>query len=201
MFCDGCNAAVHQACYGIINVPDSRWFCASCSSHGEATKCILCPNRGGPMKKTDRGTWCHSACALWTPETSFDDVLRMEPIVQVESIPADRWRLSCALCHVHEGSCIQCAHPSCFVPFHVSCAIVHGCAMEIREKKGLVHKEVYCLKHSNNRGQAHQKPLLNAPAQTLAFKFDPKVVMRHRKSNKNFNVLLLDLARVDPEKV
>ena len=36
------------------------------------------------MKKTDKGEWCHASCALWIPETAFDDVKLMEPIVNVE---------------------------------------------------------------------------------------------------------------------
>ena len=30
MFCDGCNAAVHQACYGVIEIPDGDFFCDRC---------------------------------------------------------------------------------------------------------------------------------------------------------------------------
>jgi hypothetical protein len=30
MCCDGCPAAYHPACLGLINVPDGSWFCPSC---------------------------------------------------------------------------------------------------------------------------------------------------------------------------
>jgi hypothetical protein len=34
--------------------------------------CALCPIRGGMMKRTNCGAWCHLACANWTPETALD---------------------------------------------------------------------------------------------------------------------------------
>lgn len=32
VYCDGCDVAVHQGCYGIINVPDGDWFCRRCEA-------------------------------------------------------------------------------------------------------------------------------------------------------------------------
>ena len=30
VFCDGCNATIHQACYGVKEVPEGDYFCDRC---------------------------------------------------------------------------------------------------------------------------------------------------------------------------
>ncbi|KAG8586696.1 hypothetical protein GDO81_005455 [Engystomops pustulosus] len=70
VFCDRCNICVHQACYGILKVPEGSWLCRTCVL-GVHPQCILCPKRGGAMKPTRTGTkWAHVSCALWIPECS-----------------------------------------------------------------------------------------------------------------------------------
>lgn len=87
VFCDSCNICVHQACYGITNIPSGPWLCRTCHL-GIKPKCELCPNKGGAMKSTRSGQkWAHVSCALWIPEVSIGCVDKMEPITRISSIP------------------------------------------------------------------------------------------------------------------
>ncbi|KAM9331645.1 protein Jade-1 isoform 2-T2 [Pholidichthys leucotaenia] len=157
VFCDKCNVCVHQACYGILKVPQGNWLCRTCAL-GVQPKCLLCPKRGGALKPTRSGTkWVHVSCALWIPEVSIGCPEKMEPITKVSHIPASRWALSCSLCREHTGTCIQCSMPSCIVAFHVTCAFDHGLEMKtILAENDEVRFKSFCLEHSctTNNGSA-----------------------------------------------
>ncbi|SPO30428.1 related to Peregrin (Bromodomain and PHD finger-containing protein 1) [Ustilago trichophora] len=123
VFCDGCNLAVHQDCYGIPYIPEGQWLCRKCTvSPDRAVSCILCPHEGGAFKQTTTGKWAHLLCAMWIPETGVSNPVYMEPIDSVERIPKARWKLHCYLCRYRMGACIQCDNRSCFTAFHVTCA-------------------------------------------------------------------------------
>ncbi|XP_051955285.1 protein Jade-1-like [Xyrauchen texanus] len=150
VFCDKCNICVHQACYGILKVPQGNWLCRTCAL-GVQPKCLLCPKRRGALKPTRSGTkWVHVSCALWIPEVSIGCPEKMEPITKVSHIPASRWALSCSLCREHIGTCIQCSMPSCIVAFHVTCAFEHGLEMRTTlAENDEVRFKSYCLEHSS----------------------------------------------------
>ncbi|XP_067279590.1 protein Jade-1 [Pseudorasbora parva] len=149
VFCDKCNVCVHQACYGILKVPQGNWLCRTCAL-GVQSKCLLCPRRGGALKPTRSGTkWVHVSCALWIPEVSIGCPEKMEPITKISHIPASRWALSCSLCREHTGTCIQCSMPSCAVAFHVTCAFDNGLEMRTTlAENDEVRFKSYCLEHS-----------------------------------------------------
>ncbi|RMX65972.1 hypothetical protein DD238_002342 [Peronospora effusa] len=132
VFCDGCNVAVHQYCYGISVVPSGKWFCdicaetrrSECTAEPNQRVCQLCPLHGGALKQTKCGKWVHVQCFLWIPEfrveKSDDDVLVLGELSRLDP---DRKTLDCSLCHSQKGyGIIQCAHKRCLAAFHVSCA-------------------------------------------------------------------------------
>ncbi|XP_075446708.1 protein Jade-3 [Ascaphus truei] len=152
VFCDRCNICVHQACYGILKVPEGSWLCRTCVL-GVHPQCILCPKRGGAMKATRTGTkWAHVSCALWIPEVSIACPERMEPITKISHIPPSRWALVCSLCKLKTGASIQCSVKSCITAFHVTCAFEHSLEMKtILDEGDEVKFKSYCLKHSKNK--------------------------------------------------
>ncbi|XP_060581485.1 protein AF-10-like [Ruditapes philippinarum] len=137
VYCDGhgCNVAVHQACYGIIQVPTGPWFCRKCESQERAARvrCELCPLKDGALKRTDSGGWCHVVCALFIPEAWFANVQTMEPIM-LKNVPPDRFNRMCYICEelgkevskASTGACMQCNRNGCKLNFHVTCAQANG---------------------------------------------------------------------------
>jgi len=123
IFCDGCDLAVHQECYGVPFIPEGQWFCRKCKEIGRGTPtCIFCPNIDGAFKQTNTLRWSHLLCAIWIPEVNIANVTFMEPIQDVEKVPRGRWSLVCYICQQRMGACIQCGNKACYQAFHVTCA-------------------------------------------------------------------------------
>ncbi|XP_058525299.1 protein AF-10 isoform X3 [Ochotona princeps] len=183
VYCDGhgCSVAVHQACYGIVQVPTGPWFCRKCESQERAARvrCELCPHKDGALKRTDNGGWAHVVCALYIPEVQFANVATMEPIV-LQSVPHDRYNKTCYICDEQgreskaaTGACMTCNKHGCRQAFHVTCAQFAGLLCE-EEGNGADNVQYcgYCKYHfsklkykeKDKHKQKHKKQPEPSPA-------------------------------------
>ncbi|KAF3860092.1 hypothetical protein F7725_000347 [Dissostichus mawsoni] len=146
LFCDSCNLAVHQECYGVPYIPEGQWLCRCClQSPQKPVDCVLCPNRGGAFKQTSDGRWAHVVCAIWIPEKGL------------VTSPRHAGKLTCYLCKQKgRGASIQCHKANCYTAFHVTCAQRAGLFMKIDPVRETnvhgttfsVKKTAFCVAHS-----------------------------------------------------
>ncbi|KAH7292672.1 hypothetical protein KP509_29G080500 [Ceratopteris richardii] len=169
IFCDSCNVAVHQECYGVKVVPDGQWLCSLCSYRNSLPvdaaarnlyDCAFCPVKGGALKAIGSHSesvrepatplFGHLFCCQWIPETYIGDLDVMEPITNVEGVREERWKLLCSICRQKHGACIQCSHGFCATAFHPLCAREAKLRMEASSKANgdQIDLRAFCSRHT-----------------------------------------------------
>lgn len=164
VYCDGkgCQVAVHQACYGIVTIPEGDWFCSPCEYKRQLPKkcdkqlhqisCQFCPISEGALKRTDAGEWAHVVCALYVPEITFGNIRTMEPIITKDLNP-ERYNKKCSICEttnekkdLKRSVYVNCEKTNCKHWFHVTCAQVEGLLCE-DNSLNRVKYSIYCKNH------------------------------------------------------
>lgn len=201
VFCDGCNIAVHQECYGIAFIPEGQWFCRKCmiNQHKQFT-CCFCPSKTGAFKQLDNSLWSHVVCALWINELYFANPIYMEPIEGIDIIPKSRWKLTCYICKQKVGACIQCSNRNCFLAYHVTCAkrarlymkMTKGLQGAIKNKMTL---KTFCDKHTPHDYELTSNDIIDGINKTRLYYRDLKLLdyekdklTRNKQLNNKLNI-------------
>eukprot|EP01122_Echinamoeba_exundans_P009377 TRINITY_DN3305_c0_g2_i1.p1 TRINITY_DN3305_c0_g2~~TRINITY_DN3305_c0_g2_i1.p1 ORF type:complete len:1258 (-),score=304.88 TRINITY_DN3305_c0_g2_i1:41-3814(-) len=198
LFCDGCNVAVHQNCYGVRLIPEGEWHCNRCQDADKSGKsltdaltsvlCEFCGRPGGAMKRTTKpNEWAHVQCALWLPETELD-VHCAGLVKYVCDIPEDRLELRCYICNRRRGAPIQCADPECVQAFHVTCAQDKRlCLSKVEREEDeevFIEYNAWCGKHTPNDYRFKRAELL-ADDKSRTKKTEEKQNQARRKKRKS----------------
>lgn len=98
-----------------------------------AVPCCLCPNNFAcdELLPTEDNRKAHRRCALYTPETYFDEIDGKEVVRGIASISKARLELRCNECRQKRGSCFQCSSAKCARAYHATCAAQAGVQVDI----------------------------------------------------------------------
>eukprot|EP00581_Thalassiosira_minuscula_P002256 CAMPEP_0183744812 /NCGR_PEP_ID=MMETSP0737-20130205/65920_1 /TAXON_ID=385413 /ORGANISM="Thalassiosira miniscula, Strain CCMP1093" /LENGTH=2099 /DNA_ID=CAMNT_0025980465 /DNA_START=245 /DNA_END=6544 /DNA_ORIENTATION=- len=154
IFCDACNVAVHQRCYGIDQIPSGNYFCHTCT-HFEIDKeflaakrrrdgpplkitrhpivCELCPRRQGAFvqvqtaQPTKKAKWVHVSCAKWHGMNYVDIELKdkIEDLTELKTFFKNQ-SIPCQLCKSSVGALHKCRVEGCDEYLHLTCARSYG---------------------------------------------------------------------------
>jgi hypothetical protein len=141
VFCDSCNVAVHQECYGIPEIPEGDYFCDLCTfknKNGKTTfnkECILCKNSKGAMKKYDKSgdNWVHVTCVLISQFLSFKNYSTLDSILDTHLNKNSKEK--CEICKKEGGELFTFSCESKKIAkayYHFMCAYLEGYEMQIK---------------------------------------------------------------------
>ncbi len=152
IFCDACNVAVHQRCYGIDQIPSGNYFCHTCTyfeidkeylaakrRDGPPLKitrppilCDLCPRRQGAFVQvetsgsTKKAKWAHVSCAKWSGMDYVNESKdRIEDLTLLKRYFKDLG-VTCTLCNSGIGALHLCREKGCGKYLHLTCARSFG---------------------------------------------------------------------------
>ena len=204
VFCADCEMAIHQKCYGIVDIPYGHYYCRQCEYRRENaatidvsddrtgdsthTVCQLCPRPGGAFKRVGplsiapevEPLWVHVSCAKWQGlDLSNGDVYASTDAVikQYRTLG-----LKCFLCESSRGAFTRCQEQGCQHYMHMMCArdsglctVVDGATVGNTEDN--IQSELFCPEHSSDISEdLHVKPVSRAALVHDAQRFPPEPV-------------------------
>ena len=114
LFCDGCNVAVHQSCYGRGVYPhepkEDMWLCERCVSVYKRNvdprdlRCRFCNDLKGLITRSEKVGWAHDICINWMPEIWYvwsEDLISGVSTKTGEvggTVNTARHKVSCVIC-------------------------------------------------------------------------------------------------------
>lgn len=160
VFCDGCDLAVHQLCYGVKTIPEGSWKCDICALNRReyapnTTACALCSELGGAYKATTTpNIWVHVNCAIVVPEVFCLDANTLSPFC-LDNLDRRRFHLRCSnnKCQITKTVALQCSFGRCVQSVHWKCVDAAGWKQAERQDDF----RVFCMRHQKIQGRKRKQ--------------------------------------------
>lgn len=144
VFCDSCNVAVHQECYGISKIPEGDYFCDLCTFKNKNNKaifnkeCIICKMSKGAMKKLDKigENWVHVTCVFISQFLSFKNYSTLDQILDANNFSKNS-KEKCEICKKEGGELFTffCENKKISKAYyHFMCAYLDGYELKIKSE-------------------------------------------------------------------
>jgi hypothetical protein len=122
--------------------------------------------------------WAHVSCGYWHQQTRFKNSDTRHPVIDVDDVDKERFKMRCDFCFHRKGAVVQCCHPDCgtanseAVKYHVTCGLRNGVRFEMRVRDddddnggggggggggGIFHHH-YCATHAAASGDVDDDP-------------------------------------------